>query len=69
MRYYSLQYRTAERCAASRKKFKSRTAAINYAFNHFPSNAQLEYENELSKHVIEYICNNNIRFIVSRCFA
>lgn len=70
MKYYSLNYSTALKSVVSKKKFKSRNAAINYAFNQFASGTQLDYEHKLgNKHTIEYVCNNHTRFIISRCFA
>lgn len=70
MKYYSLNYSTASEAVASKKRFKSRDAAINYAFNQFPRTTELDYEHSLGdKHIVEYVCTNHARFIVSRCFA
>lgn len=70
MKYYSLNYSVGSRSVESKKRFKSRDAAINYAFNQFSRETELDYEHSLGdKHTIEYVCNNYSRFIVSRCFA
>lgn len=70
MKYYSLNYSTGHQSVASKKKFKSRNDAIDYAFNQFTKSTELDYEHSLGdKHIIEYVCNNHTRFIVSRCFA
>lgn len=69
MKYYRLNYQTASESVSSKRKFKSRNAAIDYAFSKFSRDTELNYEHELTNHVVEYVCSNNNRFIVSRCFA
>ena len=48
------------------KRFKTRTKAINYIFKKLPYNCELDYENEISKHNIEYVCNDHTRFFINR---
>ena len=70
MKYYTLNYSTGTQSVESKKKFKSRDAAIDYAFTQFPRTTELDYEHNLGdKHIVEYVCNNRSRFIVSRCLA
>lgn len=51
------------------RKFKSRNAALNYMFSKLPSNSELDYENVISKHNIEYVCTDYNRFFIERCIA
>ncbi len=51
------------------RKFKSRNAALNYMFKKLPSNSELDYENIISKHNIEYVCTDHHRFSIERCTA
>lgn len=51
------------------RKFKSRTAALNYMFKRLPNNSELSYENVISKHNIEYVCTDHTRFSIERCIA
>ena len=54
------------------KSFKNRNEAISYMLNYYNKrfiNAEVEEEIYLNKHVVEYICTNNNRFIVSRIIA
>lgn len=51
------------------RKFKSRNAALNYMFSKLPSNSELNYENVISKHNIEYVCTDHSRFSIERCIA
>lgn len=55
------------------KNFHNRTSAIDYIFKSsscggFFNDLQLLKEYQKEKHVIEYVCNHNTRFTVSRCF-
>ena len=49
------------------RKFKTRSDALNYMFDRLPANSELEYENVISKHNIEYICTDHSRFSIERC--
>lgn len=51
------------------RKFKSRSAAINYMFDRLPDTIELYREKVISKHNIEYICTDHSRFSVERCVA
>lgn len=51
------------------RKFKSRNAALNYMFKKLPSSSELDYENVISKHNIEYVCTDHNRFSIERCVA
>ena len=67
MKYYTLSYVLDSKTICVRKKFKTRTHAINYAFNKMPIKTQILYEIEKAKHDIEYVCNNFNRIFISRC--
>ena len=51
----------------SKKNFRTRDEAISYAFAHMlPSNVQLVEEIFKTKHDVEYVCEDQIRFFISR---
>lgn len=51
------------------RKFKSRNDALNYMFKKLPNNSELDYENVISKHNIEYVCTDYNRFSIECCTA
>ncbi len=73
MKYYTLEAIVQGRPAKlKRSMFASRTEAINYMFDyyeeHYLYNLQVndEYSVNDNKHSIEYYCNFNNRFIITR---
>ena len=69
MRIYTLDAIINDEYIVFNRKFKSRTAAIDYVFNylekHYVFNAQLEEEYALdNKHNIHYVLNNANSFNV-----
>lgn len=52
----------------SKKNFKTRDAAIRYAFKFLPATSMVEEEiiKQNDKHNIEYICQDKNRFTVQR---
>lgn len=56
-----------------RKRFLSRTRAINYMLryyeDHYIYSFQIEEEIPVEKHKIEYVCDNYNRFTVKRVIA
>ena len=48
------------------KKFKTRDKAIEAALRLLPLLSQVEEENEIKEHVIEYKCNKYTRFTIAR---
>ena len=66
MKYYDLSGIINSKPFHIRKHFASREAAVDYAFKLLPCNSSIEEEIEREKHVIEYKCTENTRFLVSR---
>lgn len=73
MKYYTLEAIVQGRpVKLKRSMFASRTEAINYMFDyyedHYLYNLQVndEYSVNDNKHSIEYYCNFNNRFIITR---
>ena len=73
MKYYTLEAIVQGRpVKLKRSMFTSRTEAINYMFDyyeeHYLYNLQVrdEYPIDDNKHRIEYYCNFNNRFIITR---
>ena len=73
MKYYTLEAIVQGRpVKLKRSMFASRTEAINYMFDyyeeHYLYNLQVndEYSVNGNKHSIEYYCNFNNRFIITR---
>ena len=67
MKYYTLSYVLDSRTICVRRKFKTRTQAINYAFDKLTLRSQVMYEINRGNHFIEYVCNNFNRIFVNRC--
>lgn len=67
MSYYKLCGFVRERYFNTKKIFRTRNEAIRYAFkHHLPYNAQLVEEIFKTKHDVEYVCDDHIRFFISR---
>ena len=70
--HYSLIMVVRGHGVRSKKIFKSRDAAINYAFKYFKNN--YVYDSQVmdcyelhNKHEIEYVLSDHNRFIIGRC--
>ena len=70
MKYYNLKAVVNGETISVNKKFSTRDRAINAFFKMLAvkiANTQVEEIIEKGdKHTLEYICNNNSRFLVSR---
>ena len=73
MKYYTLEAIVKGRPVKLRRSmFASRTEAVDYMFNYFEEHylyslqVRDEYPIEDNKHKIEYYCDFNNRFIVTR---
>ena len=67
MKYYKLQAVAGKSTYNVSKKFKTRDAAINYAFNMIPLLFEhVEEEIIKSPSTIEYVCTNMCRFTISK---
>ena len=67
MSYYTLSGFVGEEYFDTKKNFRTRNEAIHYAFkHHLPRNAQLVEEIFKTKHDVEYVCDEHIRFFISR---
>lgn len=66
MKYYDLSGIINSKPFHVHKHFATREAAIDYAFRLLPSNVSIEEEIEKEKHVVEYKCTENTRFLVAR---
>lgn len=69
MKYYDLSGIINSKPFHIKKHFATRIAAMDYAFNLLPGNTVIEEEIVKEKHVIEYKCTENTRFLISRQFA
>jgi hypothetical protein len=69
MKYYILYGYANSKSFSVTKKFRTRNAAINYAFRCLPLFTEVNEEIVKDKHTIEYVCNNYSSFTVSRQVA
>ena len=72
MKYYTLQAIINGERKAFPNKFSSRDSAINFMFNYldhafiYNKSIDEEYAHGNNKHEIEYVCDQNTRFIINR---
>ena len=72
MKYYLLTSTINNKAVVCSRKFKTRNAAVNYMMSRLSPYAwlgpQLEIERPIhgDKHNLEYICDDNSRFVVTR---
>lgn len=69
MKYYKLKSLNSN---LKEKEFKTRDAALNYALknlaNYFNPLFQVEEILNKGNHNLEYVCSNNKRFAIVRCY-
>ena len=66
MKYYILDGFSSRGYFLVKKRFRTREAAIQYAFKKLPANAEIQEEYNKGNHVVEYKCSEYVRFFVSR---